>query len=1385
MARRDSLTPNDSESVAVAVHIRPLIEQEVEQGCSECIHVPSPGRAEVITGPHSFAYDHVFGGCGKESALLYDECVAPLVDGLFSGYNATVFAYGQTGSGKTYTMGSAFPQTCAEQERGVIPKAMDAIFDRIASMRDSKEFTIKVGFVEIHKEEIKDLLAVRTSSTPPVHIREVPGGGIMLAGANEIEVTNQSEMIAVLEQGTCLRATGATGMNQRSSRSHAIFTISVEQRSLAAEARNGVSSGKSSRKNSDDTERNDSDESDDDTEAADVDVDDEYLCAKMHLVDLAGSERAKRTKTEGQRMQEGIKINKGLLALGNVINALSENKQHVPYRDSKLTRMLQDSLGGNSRTLMIACVSPADVNMEESLNSLRYASRARAIKNKPVVNRDPVAAQIASLRQQLALARAENADLRRKLGLSPTENLQDKQSLDDLKLTLESTRTQLAQLSRDLGLARKANEELKKDLQEQAEERILACMQRDKMAQALASKVGETEAEATIAAIGATIDSESVESTLLKKVQELEEENRNLRFGRGSGSPMHIGRGGSSPLAHRATGSPGSGSPFGPASSMSPFSNVGDTEADDLDEESISRKQVIDSMNEQMDKLQLDLEAKEAAIRKVSNHASMQVAYTSHLQEIQKERDSLAKERRVLLSKIKDLQSASAEERMQLERMYKCKLRELDQKVKAAEKREQKIRGLEATQRKAAQKVKELEGEVQSIKVQKAQLLRQAEKAGKEYVQWKRSRDRELQKLKRENQATEVKLLKMEAQSSRQQAYLRRKIEEAAAARKRLANLEGRRHAARTSKSIKDGASAGNRETPPLTNVRRNVANRTPEVVDLASEGGLEEPARPSAGDPSRLPVDGAQQRACPLPSDLSEWVEGELDSCCSSIELQKVLEGEKAARSQVASELRQVEKKLAALKNPKWWGVPSPGANKDQKTLEQRKRELMKEAEAHGREIQEAQLLLMQSRAAEEEKGQGAADPARWEIISNIGDAQKVLVQLFMVASRHKRQAYESASAISEMSEEMDMLRLKLEVAEAERLEQQMQLDELRAAMDALETAAVKRSLTPASVSRSRHNITSITEDSDVKEVLHELDSIAVCEDDDDDDDDEEYASANASVCDLSEATSAVSRLSGVSSDSRINSPSTSVTNSRISSAVSDDSSQPGKHMGQVLLPGEIAVLGHMNSIRASTGLSPVYALTTRDLISRLEQVPDWHDGSKFSDPSACSGYSTGIGVESANGVGEENITGNTTRIQAKGNKKSKAELIADYLVLVAGQDPPTRGLQGRNGLQTILSSRSTTISAFNAVTKSPNSSGTLPKSDSKIKSDCRRISSPSVVRTIDLTQAETPASNSPNNAITRSDVRTYVSRSNDKARDAKAKGDKAPKRKVWIPAS
>ncbi|XP_027921087.1 kinesin-like protein KIN-4A isoform X1 [Vigna unguiculata] len=388
-------------SVKVALHIRPLIADERQQGCIECVSV-TPGKPQIQIGSHSFTFDNVYGNGGSPSVDMFEECVAPLVDGLFQGYNATVLAYGQTGSGKTYTMGTGYNDNC---RIGLIPQVMNALFNKVETLKHQTEFQLRVSFIEILKEEVRDLLdtvslgksdtsnsnghsgKITVPGKSPIQIRETANGIITLAGITEISVSTLHEMSAYLEQGSLSRATGSTNMNNQSSRSHAIFTITLEQMHKL----HSVST------------TNDS---------SDEDMGEEYLSAKLHLVDLAGSERAKRTGSDGLRLKEGIHINKGLLALGNVISALGDEKKrkegvHVPYRDSKLTRLLQDSLGGNSKTVMIACISPADVNAEETLNTLKYANRARNIQNKPVVNRDLISNEMQQMRQQLKYLQAE------------------------------------------------------------------------------------------------------------------------------------------------------------------------------------------------------------------------------------------------------------------------------------------------------------------------------------------------------------------------------------------------------------------------------------------------------------------------------------------------------------------------------------------------------------------------------------------------------------------------------------------------------------------------------------------------------------------------------------------------------------------------------------------------------------------------------------------------------------------------------------------------------------------------------------------------------------------------------------------------------------------
>nr|PNR57756.1 hypothetical protein PHYPA_004750 [Physcomitrium patens] len=396
-------------SVRVAVRARPLIEKEIVEKCKECVSYSQDGKQVVLGKDRRFTFDHVFGPIVSQEDV-YIDCVKPLVESCCAGYNATVLAYGQTGSGKTFTMGCGNNASLLEEELGILPRAIRQLFECVEERSNQAEFLIKCAFVEIYNEEIKDLLHPDTPSRS-ISIREDANGDIVLAGVKEEVVTSFESMIRFLEHGSVFRTTGSTLMNQHSSRSHAIFTIIVEQRSIV-----------------ECTNTND------------------VITAKFHLVDLAGSERAKRTGAVGMRFKESVTINCGLLALGNVISALGDERkrcQHVPYRESKLTRMLQDSLGGNSRTCMIACISTADTNFEETLNTLKYANRARNIRNNPVINRDPQSVMLNQLRQEIRALQVELLNLRmHNMGL---ETVSGPQSLEIL-LEDESHREFLADI---------------------------------------------------------------------------------------------------------------------------------------------------------------------------------------------------------------------------------------------------------------------------------------------------------------------------------------------------------------------------------------------------------------------------------------------------------------------------------------------------------------------------------------------------------------------------------------------------------------------------------------------------------------------------------------------------------------------------------------------------------------------------------------------------------------------------------------------------------------------------------------------------------------------------------------------------------------------------
>ncbi|CAI2167152.1 10509_t:CDS:2, partial [Funneliformis geosporum] len=392
-------------SVQVALRIKPLTEEDLEK-------LPSRFQRQILTAPSNapnqlivegdkrqiFHFDHVFPPETTQQEV-YERAVENLVDKYLEGYNVTILAYGQTSSGKTYTMGTADNPSTSLYNKGIIPRAMSTLFNIMnnSSIYLNRKFSIKVSFIEIYNEDLIDLLGEgEDECRPQVMIREDSRGNIYWSGLQEVQVNNVNEVMAYLAQGSLNRQVGATDMNSKSSRSHAIFSVTMSQQKLASHNGghngNGYLSPPPGSRPTTPSSKLAGSRANSRLDHAD-DGDWITITSKFHFVDLAGSERLKRTAASGDRAKEGISINSGLLALGNVISALGDptkakHTTHIPYRDSKLTRLLQDSLGGNAQTLMIACVSPAEYNLNETVNTLKYANRARNIKNIAAVNQE-------------------------------------------------------------------------------------------------------------------------------------------------------------------------------------------------------------------------------------------------------------------------------------------------------------------------------------------------------------------------------------------------------------------------------------------------------------------------------------------------------------------------------------------------------------------------------------------------------------------------------------------------------------------------------------------------------------------------------------------------------------------------------------------------------------------------------------------------------------------------------------------------------------------------------------------------------------------------------------------------------------------------------------
>eukprot|EP01137_Pigoraptor_chileana_P001459 Opistho-2@39130 len=361
------------DNVKVAVRCRPLNDKEIKQGHNVTVHCDAKRGTIVVTNPNprgdevpkTFTFDDVFPPEISQMDV-YNSSARPIVEAVLSGYNGTIFAYGQTGTGKTHTMEGV---RSVPELRGIVPNSFAHIFGHVAKADGKARFLVRVSYLEVYMEEIRDLLAPEQNKR--LELKENPETGVYVKDLSSFVVKSASELDNLMTNGNKNRVVGATHMNEHSSRSHAILTLTIECIENGPDGKEHLRMG------------------------------------KLNMVDLAGSERQSKTGATGDRFKEAAKINLSLSTLGNVIASLVNGASHVPYRDSKLTRLLQDSLGGNAKTLMIANVGPASYNYDETLNTLAYANRAKNIKNKPKINEDPKDAMLREFQQEIERLKME------------------------------------------------------------------------------------------------------------------------------------------------------------------------------------------------------------------------------------------------------------------------------------------------------------------------------------------------------------------------------------------------------------------------------------------------------------------------------------------------------------------------------------------------------------------------------------------------------------------------------------------------------------------------------------------------------------------------------------------------------------------------------------------------------------------------------------------------------------------------------------------------------------------------------------------------------------------------------------------------------------------
>uniref|UniRef100_A0A8C1S7H2 Kinesin family member 21B n=1 Tax=Cyprinus carpio TaxID=7962 RepID=A0A8C1S7H2_CYPCA len=846
--------------------IRPQMAKEKIEGCHICTSV-TPGEPQVLLGKDkAFTYDFVF-DLDAQQHQIYSACVHKLIEGCFEGYNATVFAYGQTGSGKTYTMGTGFDVTVSEEEQGIIPRAVRHLFQGIQKHRleaqsagmPLPEFKVSAQFLELYNEEILDLF---DSTRDPeargrksnIKIHEDGSGGIYTTGVTSRLVSSEEELLQCLKLGALSRTTASTQMNAQSSRSHAIFTIHLCQMRVCPQLQmngemNGVSDGSISQPEY------------------------ETLTAKFHFVDLAGSERLKRTGATGERAREGISINCGLLALGNVISALGDQSKkagHVPYRDSKLTRLLQDSLGGNSRTVMIACVSPSDRDFMETLNTLKYANRARNIKNKVIMNQDKTSQQISALRAEIARLQMEImeykagkrvacedgsdgfSDLFQENSMLQKENDTLRMRVKAMQETIDHLNTRVTQLLTNgvnllLTKTGETNEEIGNLIQNyirEIEELRSKLLESEAMNESLRRSLSRLSARSPHPAshpstpalpLGSSpsvsMDAEMTDVIRQAKldVERLKKKERNQRRKRVQKTVLRFDlseQDGMYPLQEDDPGE--SGCDEEEEEEETREEDEFDSDESLVDSDSDSDEKV--SLQADLADLTCEIEIKQRLIDELENSQRRLLTLKSQYEEklilLQNKIRDTQLERDRVLHNLMSMENYTEEKASKIKSEYEKRLKEMNRdllKLQAAQKEHARLL---KNQSRYERELKKLQSEVAEMKKAKVALMKQMKEEQQRRRMIDARRNREIAQLKKEQRRQEYQIRALETQKRQQEIVLRRKTQEVTALR-RLAKPMSERVAGRVARKLTSVDSGAELSTSTTTTTSEHESTRS------------------------------------------------------------------------------------------------------------------------------------------------------------------------------------------------------------------------------------------------------------------------------------------------------------------------------------------------------------------------------------------------------------------------------------------------------------------------------------------------------------------------------------------------------------------------------